>query len=196
MLIKSLSFALVYDLIINIPFSIATKIPYPSRSPTANPCHRDGRTDQYIATFANSTRIAFPNAAGTTDCPTSCYRGVGPLGSVTWTSKFVSATITAETLVYVVNKKNNSTRTETITNTEVDLKGYTPLPATKTTSVTLQFGTTNRTEILQDPCILLYKFKILTLMKEHFPRSCTPIIPLVIHFAALFPQQLLESQPA
>ena len=146
MLFKSLSFALVYSLIITLPFSIATAIPYPSRSPTAISYHRHGLIT--IATFANSTRIAFPDAAGTTDCPTHCSREVGPLGSVTWTSKFVSATITAETLVYVVNKKNNSTRTETITNTEVDLKNYTPLPATKTTSVTLKFGTTSRTEIL------------------------------------------------
>ncbi|KAF6227900.1 hypothetical protein HO133_007628 [Letharia lupina] len=57
-------------------------------------------------------------------------------------------------LVYVVNKKNNSTRTETITNTEVDLKDYTPLSTTKTTSVVLQFGTTSRTEILTFPSIL------------------------------------------
>ena len=189
MLFKSLSFALVYSLIITIPFCIATAIPYPSRSRTAISCHRHGLIT--IATFANST-----DAAGTTDCPTKCSREVGPLGSVTWTSKFVSATITAETLVYVVNKKNNSTRTETITNTEVDLKNYTPLPATKTTSVTLKFGTTSRTEILQDPCILLYKFKILILMKERSRPSCTPIILLAIHFAALSPQQSLESQPA
>lgn len=194
MLSNSLSFALIYNLIIITRFSIATKIPYPSRSPTAisYQTHRLMTT----ATFANSTRITIPNASGTAGCPTSCYREVGPLGSVTWTSKFISATITAETLVYVVNKKNNSTRTETITNTEVDLKDYTPLPATKTTRVTLQFGTTSRTEILQDPRILLYKFKILILLKEHSRRCCIPIIPPAIHFAALSPQQLLESQPA
>ncbi|CAD6578901.1 MAG: hypothetical protein ASARMPREDX12_009012 [Alectoria sarmentosa] len=46
------------------------------------------------------------------------------------------------------------TRTETITNTEADLKDYTPLPTTKTTSVVLQFGTTSRTEILTFPSIL------------------------------------------
>ena len=100
------------------------------------------------ATFANSTRITFANAAGTTNCPTNCTREIGPLGSVTWTSKAITATITAETLVYVVNKKDNSTRTETITNTEVDLKNYTPLPTTKTTSVVVKFGGTSRTEIL------------------------------------------------
>ena len=146
MLSKFLSFALLCNLIITIPFSVATTIPYPSRSRRANSYHRHGLIN--IATFANSTRITFPIAAGTTGCPTNCSRGVGPLGSVTWTSKTVTETITAETLVYVLNKKNNSTRTETITNTEVDLKNYTPLPATKTTSVTLQFGTTSRTEIL------------------------------------------------
>lgn len=100
------------------------------------------------ATFANSTKITFPSAAGTAGCPSNCTRNNGPLGSITWTAKTITATITAETLVYVVNKKNNSTRTETITNTEVDLKDYTPLPTTKTTSVVLPFGGTSRTEIL------------------------------------------------
>ena len=146
MLAKSLSLALVCHLISAIPFSLATTIAYPSRSQTADSYQKHGLIN--IATFANSTRITFPNAAGITGCPTNCSREVGPLGSVTWTSKYVTATITAETLVYVFNKKTNSTRTETITNTEVDLKDYTPLAATKTTAVTLQFGTTNRTEIL------------------------------------------------
>lgn len=138
--------AFACNLIATIPFSIATTSPYPSRSRTVCWYNRHGliRT----ATFTNSTRITFANAAGTTDCPISCYREVGPLGSVTWTGKTITATVTAETLVYVVNKKNNSTRTETITNTEVDLLDYTPLPATKTTSVVLKFGTTSRTEIL------------------------------------------------
>lgn len=146
MLAKSLSLALICHFIIAIPFSLATTSPYSSRSQTADSYHRQGLIN--IAKFANSTKITFSNAAGTTDCPTNCSREVGPLGSVTWTSKFVTATITAETLVYVFNKKTNSTRTETITNTEVDLKGYTPLSATKSTAVTFQFGTTSRTEIL------------------------------------------------
>ena len=190
---KSLSFPLFCSLIIIVPFSIATTIPYPSKSePNTN--HRYALIA--VATFANSTRIAFPDAAETTGCPTHCSREVGPLGSVTWTSKTISATVTAETLVYVVNKKNNNTRTETITNTEVNLKDYTPLTATKTTSVTLKFGTTSRTEILQDPCILLYKFKILILMKEPSRPCCTPTILLDTHFAVHSPRQSLESQPA
>lgn len=138
--------AFACNLIVTIPFSIATTVPYPSRSRIVYCFHRHGLIK--TATFANSTRITFANAAGTTGCPTNCTREIGPLGSITWTAKTITATVTAETLVYVVNKKNNSTRTETITNTEVDLLDYTPLPATKTTSAVLQFGTTSRTEIL------------------------------------------------
>lgn len=138
--------AFACNLIATIPFSIATTVPYSSRSRTVRYYHRHGLIE--TAMFANSTRITFANAAGTTGCPTNCTREIGPLGSVTWTGRTITATVTAETLVYVVNKKNNSTRTETITNTEVDLLDYTPLPATKTTSVVLQFGTTSRTEIL------------------------------------------------
>lgn len=128
-------FALACSFIVTIPFSIATTVPYPTTSP-------------------NSTRISFPNTAEITGCPSNCSRNIGPLGSITWTGRTVTETITAETLVYVVNKKNNSTRTETITNTEVNLKNYTPLQSTKTTSVVLQFGTTSRTEILTFPSIL------------------------------------------
>ena len=147
MLSDLFAFALALHLLLTIPLSTATTtIPYPSKSPAAHsyPTHGLIKT----ATLANSTRIAFPSAAGTTGCPSNCTRNVGPLGSLTWTARTITATITAETLVYVVNKKNNSTRTETITNTEVELKDYTPLPSTKTTSVVLQFGTTSKTEIL------------------------------------------------
>ena len=148
MLSDFFAFAFALHLLLTIPLSIATTTPYPSKSPSAyiyyTPTHGLIKT----ATFANSTRIAFPAAAGTTGCPTNCTRNVGPLGSLTWTARTITATITAETLVYVVNKKNNSTRTKTITNTGVELKDYTPLPSTKTTSVVLQFGTTSKTEIL------------------------------------------------
>lgn len=126
---------LACNLIVTIPFSVATSVPYPT-------------------TLANSTRTTFPSAAGTTGCPSNCTLNNGPLGSITWTARTITATITAETIVYVVNKRNNSTRTETITNTEVELENYTPLPSTKTTSVVLQFGTTSRTEILTFPSIL------------------------------------------
>ncbi|KAM0805456.1 hypothetical protein BDR22DRAFT_969163 [Usnea florida] len=134
MLSDVFAFTVACNLILTVPFSVAT-VPY-------------------LTTFANSTKITFPSAAGTTGCPSNCTRNDEILGSVTWTPGTITATITAETLVYVVNKKNNSTRTETITNTEADLRDYTPLPTTKTTSVVLQFGTTSRTEILTFPSIL------------------------------------------
>ncbi len=138
--------ALALNFIVAIPFSIATGVPYSCRSRT--PYRRHGHGLIKTAAFANSTKTTFPSAAGTTGCPVNCNRNIGPLGSITWTAKTITATITAETVVHVVNKKNNSTRTETITNTELDLKNYTPLPSTKTTSVVLQFGTTSKTEIL------------------------------------------------
>lgn len=39
---------------------------------------------------------------------------------ITWSQMSITATYTAETVVVVVNKRNNSTRTTTISNTEID----------------------------------------------------------------------------
>lgn len=65
----------------------------------------------------------------------------------------ITATFTAETLLLVVNKRTNSTRSSTILNTEIDLGDYTT-PATVdsagtvTTSVILRVGTTNSTRYM------------------------------------------------
>ena len=39
---------------------------------------------------------------------------------VFWVQMYITATYTAETVVLVVNKKNNNTRTTTISNPEID----------------------------------------------------------------------------
>lgn len=39
---------------------------------------------------------------------------------MTWSQMSITATYTAETVVLIVNKRNNSTRTTTISNTEID----------------------------------------------------------------------------
>ena len=39
---------------------------------------------------------------------------------MSWSQMSITATYTAETVVLIVNKRNNSTRTTTISNTEID----------------------------------------------------------------------------
>ena len=59
----------------------------------------------------------------------------------------ITATYTLETVVHIVNQKNNSTRTETITNTDIDFRNI-PTPTnlnsdrTVTTSVVDYDGST------------------------------------------------------
>lgn len=42
------------------------------------------------------------------------------LSFVSWSQMSITATYTAETVIYIVNKRDNSTRTTTISNTEID----------------------------------------------------------------------------
>ena len=44
---------------------------------------------------------------------------------MTWSQIPITATYTAETVVFIVNKKTNTTRTTTISNTEVDFSNIT-----------------------------------------------------------------------
>ena len=62
------------------------------------------------------------------------------ISTLSWQQKAVTATITAETVVLVVNRMYNTTKTTTITNTEVNLESYirasnTNSAGTKTTAV-------------------------------------------------------------
>ena len=70
--------------------------------------------------------------------------------SIFWTQLSIATTITAETVVTVINNRTNVTRTTTISNTEVDLSQYT-IPnntnsaGTITTSVVFSLRTTEST---------------------------------------------------
>ena len=64
-------------------------------------------------------------AKNTTDCPISCNRDFEYLRSLTWSPLTVTATVTAETVLHVVNERDNITRTTTVTNTEADLANHT-----------------------------------------------------------------------
>ena len=73
---------------------------------------------------------AFPNAtqgrvALNSGCKADCIRDNGDLMINNWTPLPVTETITAETIVTVINQKKGTTRTTTITNEEADLSGFT-----------------------------------------------------------------------
>ncbi|KAL2057680.1 hypothetical protein ABVK25_002064 [Lepraria finkii] len=92
--------------------------------------------------YAKITTPTSVRASKTTDCLVQCTRDLKALSTVSWQQKFITTTITAETLLFIVNKRTNSTRTSTVTNTEVDLRSYTPLTntnsaGTRTTSFVL-----------------------------------------------------------
>lgn len=88
---------------------------------------------------------AHPGGAATTGCPVSCRRKDEVISTLYWSQLSITATITAETIMVVVNSRSNSTRTTTLTNPEVDLKDYTPgtdlnNAGTRTTSVVVTSG--------------------------------------------------------
>lgn len=75
-----------------------------------------------VASYANTTKTALlPGPAPT--CKTNCTVGAEQYRYIYWQRNAVNTTITAATVVLVVNKKTNATRTTTIYNT--DLGGYT-----------------------------------------------------------------------
>ena len=76
------------------------------------------------AFFLNSTS-EYPTRpavtkAPTGTCSTNCTYPQIDMYHVRWVQMHITATYTAETVVLVVNEKNNSTRTTTISNTEID----------------------------------------------------------------------------
>ena len=54
------------------------------------------------------------------NCSNDCVYPLIDLSFISWSQMAITATYTAETVVLIVNKKNNSTRTTTISNTEID----------------------------------------------------------------------------
>ena len=76
------------------------------------------------AFFPNSTST-YPTGpavtkAPTGTCSTNCTYPRIDMSHVLWVQMHITATYTAETVILVVNKKNNSTRTTTISNPEID----------------------------------------------------------------------------
>ena len=77
-----------------------------------------------IVVYSNSTITSAYRSAATGDCPTNCTRQNIQIYSVFWSPLTVTATVTAETVVQIVNSKNNRTRLSTITNTDAITSGY------------------------------------------------------------------------
>ena len=90
------------------------------------------RSAHSICPISLTTSLAFPNStttyplgpavtqAPTGSCSTNCTYPQYHLHYISWSQQYITATYTVETVVFVVNKKNNSTRTTTISNTEID----------------------------------------------------------------------------
>ena len=95
----------------------------------------------HTAPFANATIPSSNRALGTTACSLSCLRDLVKIKSMTWSPQTITATVTAETIVFVVNKQLNSTRSLTITNTEVDLTNYTRISNTNSAGTQTQLLT-------------------------------------------------------
>ena len=96
------------------------------------------------AHFGNSTTVA-PSGAVISGCPNACSRQQSSLGYVSWSQMSITATYTAETLLYIVNNRTNSTRTSTIKNTEINFANISTPTATNsagtvTASISLQDG--------------------------------------------------------
>lgn len=128
--------------IYNDPFAKYTRKQEPSR-------------DQYILTvlahFDNSTRLSIPGKA-VTGCAGQCFRNLQSYTTISWSQAIIAETITAATLVLIINNRTNSTRTSTIYNTEIDLGDYVPTTVnsagTVTTSVVLLDGSTYSTRYM------------------------------------------------
>ncbi|KAF6229691.1 hypothetical protein HO173_011337 [Letharia columbiana] len=76
-------------------------------------------------TFSPNSTAIFPSGPAVTKAPTgncsnNCAYPQIDLGFITWSQMSITATYTAATVVLIVNKRNNSTRTTTISNTEID----------------------------------------------------------------------------
>ena len=75
-----------------------------------------------LSANSTSTYPARPavTKAPTGSCSTNCTYPQIDMSYVLWSQMLVTATYTGETVILVVNKKNNSTRTTTISNPEID----------------------------------------------------------------------------
>ncbi|KAM0795238.1 hypothetical protein BDR22DRAFT_871926 [Usnea florida] len=77
----------------------------------------------------SSTAISPPwpgvTRAPVANCSNNCQYDPIVLTHMTWSQIPITATYIAETVVFVVNKKTNTTRTTTISNTDVDFSNIT-----------------------------------------------------------------------
>ena len=105
----------------------------------------------FSALFPNSTAVSLSRPAITQapigKCSSNCTYSVAHLTSFTWSQMSITETYTAESVVLILNKRNNNTRTTTISNTEIDFgKIVTPTNlnsyGTVTTSVIDNDGST------------------------------------------------------
>lgn len=83
------------------------------------------KTLTFSASSPNATTAYHPSRPVVTNAPTgncsnNCSYPQIDLSYISWSQMSITATITAETVVLVVNRKTNSTRTTTISNTEID----------------------------------------------------------------------------
>lgn len=134
---------IMFTVILALPSGIASVVPQPSKL-FETPILRVILMLTRTAPFANSTGAASFDASRTTGCPAQCTRDVEVISTLYWSQKSVTATITAETLMFVVNRMYNTTKTTTITNTEVDLSDYTAVSDTNSAGTrTTSFVTTS-----------------------------------------------------
>lgn len=99
-----------------------------------------------IAPTQTSLAAARPSSMGTnamTDCPTSCKRPAIKTYFLYWRPLAITATITVETVILIVNRVSNTTRTTVVTNTELDLRNSTLVSNTNSagTQTTMINGT-------------------------------------------------------
>lgn len=105
-----------------------------------------------LAKFPNST-VSQPSGTAPSGCGGQCWRDQQPAYYIQWLQMPITATVTAETLLLIVNNRTNSTRTSTVYNTDLNLADYTSPTTTNsagtvTTSVVLRVGSTNSTRIV------------------------------------------------
>ena len=114
----------IYTIFLFLTSSLASLVPQQSKSWAWNSTLTSQRLTGLV-TFPSTSRTSSSSLSRTTQCPLQCLRKAEGVSYVSWQKNMITKTITAETLVFVVNGKTNSTRTTTITNTEADLADYT-----------------------------------------------------------------------
>ena len=93
-----------------------------------------------LASFGNTTTVA-PSGAAVTRCVRDCTRTQSDLAYISWSKMSITATYTAETLLYIVNNRTNSTRTSTIKNTEINFNNISaPTSTNDAGTVTASFS--------------------------------------------------------